>query len=648
MNSLMNDIFVDERRNNRPGDPDTVYRDMITLLNEQQYRWYDSAERWSQSPNSRNYWTSKQWQDFAVDFIKKAKDNGLIFRALPPDWEDVLRNAVNQTYKKNRAFNSRKYGPNLVYFQGRSEQQMQVVLQQSWEQMLEDFFNPFGFGKILLHGTVPNSPVVQEGFAEDVVNPEEIDEDIVEMKGSGDTGSVFSQHHLEPYLQYIRRQYADIDSRVIQDIETAIQKDKVVFSGSGRNGDVRFPDVVYRIKDPPLETRSNNDEMTGGGFLAKGADTCVFDPFIPQKILPQGLDFKRNLKPGVEYVSRIVQASSPEIALQGILKNVLDDKPFTDVEKGYFNLAVSVGDPEPIPKKDWKRCVSGRSILNKDQKDLKNLITQKQEGGTLSEYLNDVAGQNLGGPNGHLMVYTGRMRYDIGKIMEVMIHLNRYRFVHGDLHPQNIQLLGPNIVEYFFVVFDFGRAIASAKNAAKLMLKYATDDKYDKYVQHKWPQKLVRDKLDGHVGELATLYAAAKFDKYDKLSVMIYLHDFLSLYGICEKYASALQISKQELETCMVDVVDSIQVFTVDKNVDELVINLQACVTSLFGNTSDFKNAPPSPILPKAIASPKPPTPPVAPAQPAPPVAPAQPAVVPAIAPRKPGSTESEKVSVTP
>jgi hypothetical protein len=183
MNGLMNDIFVDERRNNRPGDPDTVYRDMITLLNEQQHRWYDSAERWSQSPNSRNYWTSKKWQEFAVDFIKKAKDNRLILRALPPDWEDVLENAVNQTYKKKRAYNLRKYGP--AYFEGRSKQTEQVVLQQSWEQMLKDFFNPFGFGNILLHGTVPNSPVVQQGFSEDV-NPEEIDEDTVDLKGSGD------------------------------------------------------------------------------------------------------------------------------------------------------------------------------------------------------------------------------------------------------------------------------------------------------------------------------------------------------------------------------------------------------------------------------------------------------------------------------
>jgi hypothetical protein len=193
----------------------------------------------------------------------------------------------------------------------------------------------------------------------------------------------------------------------------------------------------------------------GGAFLAQGADTCVYKPFV--KCLPG------TITPGVppegEYVSRVtnkVTDDGEETVNQQEVKEAIDrvqeKYPDQDIKK-YFNVAVatctpifSESDIFSIPRfaGDVPRSCNAHDneISTPGTKlDKVNFITPIQD--------EDIS------RNKHPIPET---RVELQKLFHAVAYLNNENVIHTDAHFGNIAWMGDHIVMH-----DWGRAAIGIK-----------------------------------------------------------------------------------------------------------------------------------------------------------------------------------------
>ena len=523
---------------------------IYSLLNREFEQWSESRPRVSLE---RNKWKSKDWQQHSVELIKKALREGG-FRdwagnviELPHDWVAAVKNAVDVS------FTQQKIAERLANID--KLDRPEDVKQKYRDDKMMNIFWSSGFLQELISGTPPNSPVIQQGFVEDV-NPEEMDENIVSMHGSG-----YKMHHLQPYLTYLKKQYSNIDSSILQELEDVISQD---LQGAGfateASESSKFPDTVYGIDDPPFEIRGLRG---AGNFLARGADTCVFSPYVPNKnsqFVPP---------PGVDLVSRILDPSrAKEVDAQYALQAIIDDGGIKHSD--LINLALDIGVPEDnkITDAEFAKCKSGdKTGFFSDVTNVVNLITRKQSGSNL--------GPAIKGASAH---EAARIRHDLLLIMFLMADVNAKYFVHGDLHSSNMQFL--KSINSSLVVFDFGRSFWSLANATKVMKNLKLDPSYRTYMQHKFPYLLVNDMLPGIPGFLKDTKVTAK----QLLNLMILSYDTLSILGLLAKEGSSIGLTAKDLSTFIEAFALAIQFFAATNDEAEFTKSLKKASADIFKN----------------------------------------------------------------
>ena len=221
------------------------------------------------------------------------------------------------------------------------------------------------------------------------------------------------------------------------------------------------PDVS--VLPPPAIKRAR---MTGGYFLAKGADTCVYDP--PVKCI-RGTQ-EGEIPPG-EYVSRIVPAIKDEWEAQQIVKEKIEsfapviannrlarvylgDRPLT----AYFNFASAVCQPNftgaDLIDKNGNPKACGKYNQIGPENRAQNLITPKQG-------IDLVDTKEL----------TPAIVDELRKYFHAVLFLNSMDVAHMDAHFGNVAWMGDHLVMH-----DWGRIVIDLYEFKGDLLKYRMDN----------------------------------------------------------------------------------------------------------------------------------------------------------------------------
>lgn len=214
--------------------------------------------------------------------------------------------------------------------------------------------------------------------------------------------------------------------------------------------------------------RPLREKKFGGEFLAKGADTCVYDP-------PVACATGETPPPG-NYVSRIVRGTKEEDLQMEIADRVNElDAEGQDAVFSHINLAVLACIPrlakQDLENRDKKTCSIHKELQTPGVKNnFTNLITSKQE-------------EDLG----VTQKFNGILYPALRPLFRAILLLNLNDVVHGDAHPNNIAWVGNKLV-----LHDWGRATTSmVEFFNKTLTPSQTAKDYRTYPQFKYPCELM-------------------------------------------------------------------------------------------------------------------------------------------------------------
>jgi len=267
--------------------------------------------------------------------------------------------------------------------------------------------------------------------------------------------------------------------------------------------------------------------MNGGLFIARGADTCVFDPPVACK---PGTQIPTEIPPG-DYVSRLVVKNDMEVANQEEVKIAIAEAqrkhPEIDL-KSNINIAVAVCEPElkeeELKNKDGKYCKASQREINNvnNGPTYANLITPRQE--------KDMH---------ELPVEFNRAK--LPALLHAVAYLNDENIVHSDAHAANIAKMGDNLV-----LHDWGRVIVGLRKF-KIRMILLVQNRYERedlqqLSQWQFPCKL----LDVCITPRSDDNTFHRFMKiYDFVSILGSIKDWKIVNG--EKVAYVFHIASSLL-----------------------------------------------------------------------------------------------------
>jgi len=193
----------------------------------------------------------------------------------------------------------------------------------------------------------------------------------------------------------------------------------------------------------------------GGAFLAQGADTCVYKPFV--KCLPG------TMTPGVppegDYVSRVtnkVTDDGEETVNQQEVKEAIDriQKKYPDKEiKKYFNVAVATCTPI-FSESDILSIPRFSGDVPRSCNATDNEISTPGTKSDKVNFITPVQDEDIS-RNKHPIPET---RAELQKLFHAVAYLNNENVIHTDAHFGNIAWMGDHIVMH-----DWGRAAIGIK-----------------------------------------------------------------------------------------------------------------------------------------------------------------------------------------